>query len=577
MRLLFAFLLFASALAASTRPNILIILTDDQGYGDLSVHGNKVLQTPVIDKFSAESMRFDRFYVSPLCAPTRSSLLTGRYSLRTGVRGVATGEEAMRSEEVTIAEALRAEGYHTGIFGKWHNGENYPCNPQNQGFETVFGYTRGHWNNYFDSPVKKNGKPVVAKGFIVDATTDEVTKFIDDSQDKPFLAWVAYTTPHTPFQVPDKYFDKYKARGLPDDVACIYGMCENLDDNVGRLLQHLDDKGLRDNTIVLYLSDNGPAGERYNAGMKGKKGSMDEGGSRVPCFMRWPARFKQPRLIPQIAMHIDLFPTLMELCGLSMPKTLPIDGRSLVPLLDNKAEGWPERELFTQHMLAGPKGNRAAAVRTQQYRAVMQGKGWQLYDMLADPSQEKNIAAEKPDMVNKFAADYQAWWQDVKADANKPRDIPELGHPDENPIELTAPNGRLSGGLDWGGLASNNSWIHNWKDLDGSVTWELNVITAGDYEIELQYLCPQADAGAKIEVLANGKSFPLIVEGTPVIALPSPDRVPRTKEAYEMKWYYLKPGTVHLDKGHAEIQVKALEKPGKEVMQLKALWMRRKE
>ncbi len=576
MRFLFALLLLASSVHAATRPNILIILTDDQGYGDLSLHGNKVLQTPVLDKLGASSLRFDRFYVSPLCAPTRSSLLTGRYSLRTGVRGVAAGDEAMRSEEVTIAEALRAEGYHTGIFGKWHNGENYPCNPQGQGFETVFGYTRGHWNNYFDSPVKKNGKPTIAKGFIVDATTDEVTQFIDESKDKPFLAWVAYTTPHTPFQVPDEYFDKYKAKGLPDNVACIYGMCENLDDNVGRLLKHLDDKGLRDNTIVVFMTDNGPAGERYNADMKGKKGSMDEGGSRVPCFVSWPARFKAPRLIPQIAMHIDMFPTLMELCGLPLPKTLPLDGRSLVPLLEGKSEGWSERELFTQHMLKGPKGNSAAAVRTQQYRAVMQGKDWHLYDMIADPNQEKDIAAEKPELTKKFADDYQTWWKDVKADADKPRDTPELGHSDENPMELTTPNAQLSGGLDFGGLAPNNSWVHNWRNLDGSVTWELNVVTAGDYAIELQYLCPQADAGAKIEVVANGKSFPAVVGATPVIAFPSPDRVPR-KEAFEMKWFYLKPGTVHLDKGPAKIQVKAVEKPGEEVMQLKALWMRRKE
>ncbi|MDB6075826.1 MAG: atsA 16, partial [Verrucomicrobiaceae bacterium] len=346
--------------------------------------------------------------------------------------------------------------------------------------------------------------------------------------------------------------------------------------NVGRLLKHLDDKGLRDNTIVVFMTDNGPAGERYNADMKGKKGSMDEGGSRVPCFVSWPARFKTPRLIPQIAMHIDMFPTLMELCGLRMPKTLPVDGRSLVPLLEGRSEGWPERVLFTQHMLTGRKGNSAAAVRTQQYRAVMQGKDWRLYDMEADPSQLKDIATEKPEVVKKLAADYKAWWQDVKADADKPRDIPELGHVDENPIELTTPNGRLAGGLDFGGLAPNNSWVHNWRDVNGSVTWELNVVEAGDYSIELQYLCPQADAGAKIEVVANDKSFPAVVGATPVIALPSPDRVPREKEAFEMKWFYLKPGTVHLEKGRVEIQVKAVEKPGEEVMQLKALWMRRK-
>ena len=574
MRILAALLLLTASLHAATKPNVLLIITDDQGYGDLSIHGNKDLETPIIDKLARESLRFDRFYVSPLCAPTRSSTLTGRYSLRTGVRGVAAGEEAMRSEEVTIAEALKANGYHTGIFGKWHNGENYPCSPRAQGFETVWGYSRGHWNNYFDSPVKKNNVPTTAKGFIVDACTEEVKQFIDSSGDKPFLAWVAYTTPHSPHQVPDEYFNRYKAKGLDNELACIYGMCANLDDNVGRLLKHLDDKGLRDNTIVIFMTDNGPNGKRYNGDMKGTKGSLDEGGSRVPLFVRWPTRFKESRLIPQIAMHIDLFPTLIELTGVPMPKTLPLDGRSLVPLLDGKADGWLERTLFTQHMMPGAKGKSGAAVRTQQYRAVMQGKAWSLYDMQADPSQQTDVSKDKPEVLKQLSDAYQTWWTDVKKDADKPRDVPEIGHAEENPIELTTPNGKLSGSMDFGRLPPNNSWIHNWTSTDDTVTWDVNVVAAGDYEIELQYICPQDSAGAKIEVSAGSQHLPATVTGTPIIAYPSPDRVER-KEAYEMQWSRLKPGKLHLEEGRTTIHVKALEKPGAEVMQLKAIWLKR--
>jgi arylsulfatase A len=568
-------LLFASSLIAADHPNVLLIITDDQGWGDFSCNGNTVLQTPVIDKLGAESVRFDRFFVSPLCAPTRSSMLTGRYSLRTGVRGVAAGEEAMRSEEVTLAEVLKAAGYRTGLFGKWHQGENWPACPNAQGFDEFWGYCRGHWNNYFDAEVRHNGKVEHSKGYIVDDETAHTIKFIDDAKDKPWLAWVAYTTPHSPFQVPDEYFNRYKGKGIDDELACIYGMCANLDDNVGRLLKHLDDIGQRDNTIVLFLTDNGPNTQRFNGDMKGKKGSLDEGGSRVPLFVRYPARIKESRLVKPIAMHIDVLPTLVELCGVPMLKGLPLDGRSLVPLLEGREKGWPERTLFTQHMLAGAKGKSGAAVRTQQYRAIIQGKTTELYDMLADPGQKKDIASEKPDVTKLLGEGYAKWWKEVKTDADKPRDVPEIGHAEENPIELTTPNARINEGLTYGGLAPNNSWVHNWVNLDATVKWDVNVVSGGSYQLKLQYLCPKGNGGSVIDVSAGEATKSATVAETDYVQIPSPDRVQR-KEAYEMVWSYLDVGSFTLSPGKTSIQVKAKTRAGAEVMELKAVWLEKR-
>jgi arylsulfatase A-like enzyme len=564
--------------AATAQPNVLLIITDDQGYGDLSHHGNPLLKTPVLDSLAKESVQMDRFFVSPLCAPTRSSLLTGRYSLRTGVTGVATNMETMRSEEVTMAEVLKSNGYRTGIFGKWHNGDNAPNNPESQGFDEVWGYNRGHWNNYFDTEIKHNGQPEKAPGFIVDATTDQAVAFMDQVGAEPFFAWVAYTTPHSPFQCPDAYFDAYKAKGLNDELACIYGMCANLDANVGRLLQHLKDKQLTENTIVIFLTDNGPNGARYNGDMKGMKGSFDEGGSRVPFFLRWPARFKESRVVKEIAMHIDVLPTVVELCGLSQPKTLPLDGRSLVPLLDGKTEGWPQRTLFTRFNLAeggkAKKAKGAAAVRTQQHRAVKAGQNWELYDMSADPGQKQDIATAQPAVLDGLVKQYEAWLADVTADATRPYDLPHLGGL-ENPVELTAANGKLTGGIDFGGKAPNNAWLVKWTSTEPTVTWTVDVQTAGTYHAELQYLCAEANAGSTMELSAGGYSLAATVGATPIVQVPSPDRAPRKSEVFEHKWHRLDFGKLELKPGRTDVVIKCSSLKAAEALWLKSLHLKK--
>ena len=561
---------------AAERPNVLLVITDDQGYGDFSAHGNPVLQTPVLDRLAAESIRFDRFFVSPLCAPTRASLLTGRYSLRTGTRGVAAGDELMRSEEVTIAEALRDAGYRTGLFGKWHNGEHYPNDPRGQGFQEVLGYNLGHWNNYFDTTLLKNGLPQKTQGYIVDVIGEAATNFMQAKAREPFFCYVAFTTPHSPHQVPDAYFERYKAKGLTDELACIYGMCANLDDNVGRLLKCLDEQGLRENTIVVFLTDNGPNGQRFNAGMRGAKGTLHEGGSRVPLFVRWPARFKEPRLVQPIAAHLDVFPTLIELCGVPMPKTLPQDGRSLVPLMEGKTDGWPDRTFVQQHMLAGPKGATRAAVRTQRYRAVKEGPQWELFDMQSDPAQTTNVAVDRADVLRAMQRDYDDWWREVEPQARQPRGAIHVGHLEAPFVEINVPLSKFSGGLKFNGKHPNNAWLNGWTSLDGQVSYDLEVVRGGDYRIELAYLCAEKDAGSKIEVRAGNAKASAIVKSTAIKQVPSPDRVPRG-EVYEMEWATLDVGALRLETGPTTLTLQALTKPGEQVMELKAVRIVRRE
>ncbi len=271
------------------RPHVLVILTDDQGWGDLSLHGNPDVETPRLDALAHSGARFDRFYVAPLCSPTRAAFLTGRDSLRGGVWWVTRGKETLRAEEVTLPEVLRDAGYRTAMVGKWHNGEHFPYSPEGQGFDTFFGFRAGHWNNYFDTWLLRGTERVETKGYINDVLTDEALRLLDEEDEAPLFLYVAYNTPHSPFQVPDADFDRVKARGLDDRTAAAFAMVENIDANVGRLLDGLVERDLADDTIVVFFGDNGPNGERFNGGMRGTKGSVHEGGVRVPCFISWPA------------------------------------------------------------------------------------------------------------------------------------------------------------------------------------------------------------------------------------------------------------------------------------------------
>ena len=545
------------------KPNVIMILTDDQGWGDVHSHGNERLDTPWMDRLADQGARFDRFYVNPLCAPTRAAVLTGRYHRRTGVSGVARRTETMRADEVTIAQALKAGGYATACFGKWHNGAYYPHHPRGKGFDECLGFCCGHWNNYFDTLLEHNGEPVRPKGYINDVLTDAALAFIEKHKGQPFFVYLPYNTPHSPFQVPDRYFSKYRQRGFDDRDACVYAMCESLDDNLGRLLERLDALGLANDTIVIFFGDNGPNGTRYNGGMRGAKGSVHEGGCRNAFFIRWPGHIAPGTEVKPIAAHIDLLPTLVELTGVPMIETKPLDGVSLVPLLTGHADGWPERMIFVV------QGNRGA-VRTQQYRLVVEGRKPQLYDMLADPGEKKDIATEQPEVTAKLKAAYDAWLKDANRDGTAVPPIP-VGHEQMKLVEMPTPDADWHGHLQFGGRHPNNNWATHWTSTDDWLDWDIDVVHAGPYEFTLMYICPKEDAGSRVCVEVAGRRLEGVVDKPhEPNFLPSPDRVKR-QEVYERDWAPLVLGRLDLPKGHTRLAVKALTKPGEAVMDLKAI------
>lgn len=579
--------LAAHASSAGTRPNVVLILTDDQGYGDLRCHGNDKIDTPALDRLASESVRFDRFFVCPYCTPTRAALMTGRYPLRTGAAAVTRGLETVRGEEVTIAEVLREAGYATGCFGKWHIGEHFPNHPNGQGFDEFFGFPQGHWNDYFDPELDHNGQMVETRGFITDVLTDRAIEFIERHRDAPFFCYVPFNAPHTPHQVPDRYFDKYAARGLDPLTAAIYGLVENVDENVGRLLAKLEVLGLAGQTVVFFLSDNGaegPEGSRYNAGMRGMKGTAHEGGMRVPLFVRWPGRFLPATLPRPIAAHVDLLPTIAELCGVPHPETLPLDGRSLVPLLQGKADDWPDRLIFARtagwrsvlgytEPIVRDLGTTGMTVRSERWRATNEGKGWQLFDMWEDPSQETDVAAANPEVVRRLSAAYDTWFADVTRTPIVRPPI-SVGHRARPSVELPAPEAYFSGGIGWyNKFGFAHDWLTHWTNQNDTIWWEVDVVTPGRYAVGIQYACPPQAVGTRLRVDAGGAS----IEGQIARAhAPAPRLCPTrtSKKTYMQDFAAQEIGEMELEKGRQRLTIRGIEKPGDAFCDLKSVRLR---
>lgn len=565
------------ARAAQAKPNILIILTDDQGWGDLSVHGNTNIRTPHIDSLARDGARFDRFFVSPVCSPTRASLLTGRYHPRMGVYGTSRGQERMDPSEVTLGDVFKAAGYATACFGKWHNGSQHPYHPNARGFDEFYGFCCGHWSNYFDTTLEHNGKVVRTKGYINDVLTSKAIEYMTAKKSAPFLCYLAYNTPHSPFQVPKEYWDRLAKRDITmrnrdpkkedlDATRAALAMCENIDWNVGRMLKRLDELGIAKDTIVIYFSDNGPNSWRWNDGMLGRKGSVQEGGVRSPFLIRWPGRIKAGSTIPQIAGHIDILPTLADLAGVSTSRCKPLDGVSVRPLLEGRGEGWPDRMIFTSW-------RRRVTVRTQQYRADPKA----LYDMVADPGQRKNLAKDRPDVHRRLVAAIRKHRDEVlpKTWPSPPYPVGFGGYP---VTVLPAQECLFRGtGLTFSSRHPNCSWVTNWKDPKAHVYWEVAVETPGRYQVTLSYTCPADSIGTEIEVEFEGR--PLrgkIAEAYDPPLIPSPDYVERT-ESYEKPFRDWDLGVIELPKSRGRLVVRALSMPGKQVMDLRQVKLTRVE
>ena len=470
LTLLLAFSKLSTLMAfEAAAPNVVIILADDQGWGDLSIHGNKNLSTPNIDTLARDGALFDRFFVCRVCAPTRAEFLTGRYYPRTGVRGVSTGQERLNVDEITIAQTFKKAGYRTGAFGKWHNGSQGPYHPNSRGFDEYYGFTSGHWGNYFNPMLEHNGKIVQGKGYITDDLTDKAMAFIEENKDDRFFCYVPYNAPHSPMQVPDRFFEKVAKRPLemhnrdPEledmpHLRAALAMCENIDWNVGRILKKLDDLRLANNTIVIYFSDNGPNGWRWNGGMKGRKGSIDEGGVRVPFLIRWPAKIKPGSRVEQVAGAIDLLPTLAEFASIPLISKKPLDGKSLQPLLFNNAKDWKDRYLFHfaggRARKGGKKTGSRVSVRNQRYRLDASGN---LFDMVADPGQDRNVAADHSPAAKTMSFAARQFLTELNGSIVPDERPFPVGFTKSTP--LPARDGKEHGGVERSGRAPNCSFF----------------------------------------------------------------------------------------------------------------------
>lgn len=533
----------------AVRPNIVIFLADDMGWGDINANGNDLISTPVLNQLNSESLSFDRFYVCPLSAPTRAEMLTGRYFLRTGVSSVTRGFENMRTDEVTIAEVLKDNGYATGCFGKWHNGRYYLQHPNRQGFDEFVGFPVGHLGYYYDAFFLHNDEEKKSTGYTSDYFTGQALSFIERNRGNPFLCYVSYNVPHSPFQVPEKYFSKYIQTGLDSTLSSVYGMVENMDDNIGRILHKLEELDLEDNTIVIFFSDNGPNTDRYNGGMKGIKGSVDEGGVRVPFYIKWPGRIN-PGTTSQLAQDIDIMPTLINLCGLEYEAAKPFDGMDLSGIIRGKKK--PSDRLIFSRQGNQNLENCNSSVRNNSYRLVLTKKDTLLYNLIDDPDQKKNISGVERETTLSLLGELVSHNRELIS-GYEPVTTIEAGFPGEDHFTLPVQDASLSGSIRYSSIHPNQSHTENWTSEGDSVTWSLNIHTGGIYKAEIQYGCSEGETGSTF-ILKSGSSEMSFVINEPFDSqiLPERDYVKRS-ESVERTWTWMSAGTIRLNAGSEKI------------------------
>ncbi len=506
-------LLFNSCSPTKDRPNVILVITDDQGYGDLASHGNPWIKTPNMDNLWEVSVRLTDYHVSPTCAPTRAALMTGRYNNRTGVWHTVTGRTLLRENEQTMAEVFKDNGYSTGMFGKWHLGDNYPRRPIDLGFQKAVyhgggavGNTNDYWDNdYFDDHYYDNGEYKQFEGYCTDVWFSEAKNFIEKNRNNPFFCYIATNAPHGPLYVEDKYSNPYKGDTLIPS-ARFNGMITNIDENIGKLRTYLREKGLDRNTIFIFMTDNGtatgvkldehrynsfPTEYGYNAGMRGKKASAYEGGHRVPCFIHWPAGgIKTGRDFDGLTAHIDILPSLVEMCMLTKEDGNTLDGLSLWKYIIGETK-WKKgkRNLFIDSQrVEEPEKYRNSAVLQKDWRLVY---GKELYDMKTDPGQRIDVAKAYPKKVKEMQALYQEWFADVFSDY-KTRSYIHVGSKKAKSMvlsshdwmEVVKPDGVRAakpGGEDTPPFAHpqmRRGWQRNGY-------WDIEVVSDGIYKFEL--------------------------------------------------------------------------------------------
>ncbi len=476
------------------QPNVIMVLTDDQGYPPIGAHGHPFIQTPALDEFHGESARLEQFHSGTTCAPTRAGLLTGHNCNSTGVWHTVGGRSLLQRDEWSLADALKENGYATGMFGKWHLGDGYPYRPQDRGFDTVVchgggGVSQQHdwWgNDYFDDTYMVNGKPEEFEGYCTDVWFDEAISFIDEHQDEPFFCYLSTNAPHSPFNVPTEYRDLYEDDTDSELYARFLGMITNIDENFARLRQHLQELGLEEDTILIFMSDNGqtggcdPDGDAYNAGMRGFKGSPYEGGHRVPFFVRWPGGdITGGYDVENVTSYIDVMPTLLNLCGINVPEERSFHGANITPLLRGEDDPfWQERILVTDtQRQAYPIKWRLSCVMKNRWRLVNRSE---LYDLQSDPAQQNDVSAEHPHLVEKMRDAYEEWWETCINHMEDEAPI-SVGADQEDTARLFTFDMRNEGGhlVVWNqGQVRQGQTCHGW--------WEIDVERDGLYEFELR-------------------------------------------------------------------------------------------
>ena len=571
------------------QPNIILILTDDQGWGDLSINGNKDIYTPNIDKMTLNGVSFDRFFVSPVCSPTRAEILTGRYHVRTGVYDVSLGGERINITEETIADVFRASGYKTAAYGKWHNGMQAPYHPNTRGFDDFYGFCSGHWGNYFNPILEKNGELVKGTGFITDDLTNHGIEFIKKNKDNPFFLYLPYNTPHSPMQVSDKFWDKFRNKKLTqkgtlskvsDDRSsginsdkdenhsrAALAMCENIDWNVGRIIQTLESFDLEKNTIIVYLSDNGPNGHRWNAGMKGIKGSTDEGGVRSPMIINWKGNIPEGKVVKKIASAIDLLPTLKDLAGIESSPINKLDGLSLKQLIYNENTEWADRYIYSYW-------REKLSVRSQNFRL---GNKNNLYNMNKDPNQLTNISSKNNETFKAMIKAKNTWKKEVLVDLKSSDERTfVIGHPDLKNTQIPARDADANGLIKRSNYYPNCSYMTNWVDIKDTIIWDAEVAENGKFEVVVYYTCAEDALGSEIELSFSNSRISKIITNyyDPDEYGKENDRSPRI-ESYVKDFIPLNMGVIALKRGKGKLILKGLKKKGKELIDFRLLMLKR--
>ncbi len=559
-----------------TKPNIILIMADDQGWGDLSSSGNNNLNTPNIDAIGQNGVSFVNFFVQPVCSPTRAELLTGRHFPRLGVYETSSGGERMNLGETTLADIFKEAGYKTAAYGKWHNGMQPPYHPNARGFDDYYGFASGHWGNYFSPMLEHNGEIVQGTGYLADDLTDHSIEFMEKNQKNPFLLYLPFNTPHSPMQVPDAYWNRFTDKELiqkyqgpePENenfTRSALAMVENIDYNVGRVMAKLKQLHLEENTIVIYLSDNGPNGWRYNGGMRGKKGSTDEGGVRTPFFVQWKNTLPKGKIVTPIATALDILPTLSHLAGIEVRTERPIDGMDLSPLLFENDPTWKDRLIFNHW-----NGN--TSVRNQNYRLDAQDR---LYDMENDHGQMRDISAEYPQLTDSLKT-AKAFWLSAVMPIEKDDRPFTLGDPDFEFTQLPARDAVPHGNIARSNRFPNDTYFTNWISTDDFVTWDVLVLADGEFEVQLYYACAPSDVGTTLS-LSHGRSRMTAkvtqANDAPLKGMEN-DRDPRM-ESYIKDFKPMTLGKIALKKGRASLTLKAMTIAGEAAPEFRLLLFKR--